>query len=151
MLAKRLPVPAYDHLLKLSHTFNLLDARGAVGVTGERSMALCTPRQALSRLAATTTGVRLQPPGSLLPHGPRTDSAACSALSARLAQACTLNSTRRLCTTAVCSGGAVSQCPGGRWAQLPFSAADAAPALASRSVLQSAPTASPPCVPWRAR
>lgn len=36
MLAKRLPVPAYDHLLKLSHTFNLLDARGAVGVTGER-------------------------------------------------------------------------------------------------------------------
>lgn len=34
MLAKRLPVPAYDHLLKLSHTFNLLDARGAVGVTG---------------------------------------------------------------------------------------------------------------------
>lgn len=33
MLAKRLPVPAYDHLLKLSHTFNLLDARGAVGVT----------------------------------------------------------------------------------------------------------------------
>lgn len=35
MLAKRLPVPAYDHLLKLSHTFNLLDARGAVGVTGQ--------------------------------------------------------------------------------------------------------------------
>ena len=34
MLSKRLPVPAYDHLLKLSHTFNLLDARGAVGVTG---------------------------------------------------------------------------------------------------------------------
>jgi len=33
-LAKRRPVPAYDHLLKLSHTFNLLDARGAVGVTG---------------------------------------------------------------------------------------------------------------------
>ena len=37
MLAKRLPVPAYDHLLKLSHTFNLLDARGAVGVTGEQT------------------------------------------------------------------------------------------------------------------
>ena len=37
MLAKRLPVPAYDHLLKLSHTFNLLDARGAVGVTGALS------------------------------------------------------------------------------------------------------------------
>jgi glycyl-tRNA synthetase len=33
MLAKRLPVPAYDQLLKCSHAFNVLDARGAVGVT----------------------------------------------------------------------------------------------------------------------
>ncbi|KAG7672971.1 putative Glycine--tRNA ligase, chloroplastic/mitochondrial 2 [Nannochloris sp. 'desiccata'] len=33
LLEKRLPVPAYDHLLKLSHTFNIMDARGAVGVT----------------------------------------------------------------------------------------------------------------------
>ena len=33
MLDQRLPVPAYDHLLKLSHTFNIMDARGAVGVT----------------------------------------------------------------------------------------------------------------------
>ena len=33
LLAKRLPVPAYDHLLKLSHAFNVMDARGAVGVT----------------------------------------------------------------------------------------------------------------------
>lgn len=30
MLAKRLPVPAYDQLLKSSHAFNVLDARGAV-------------------------------------------------------------------------------------------------------------------------
>lgn len=30
MLALRLPIPAYDCLLKLSHTFNVLDARGAV-------------------------------------------------------------------------------------------------------------------------
>ncbi|KAI3427953.1 hypothetical protein D9Q98_006343 [Chlorella vulgaris] len=43
MLAKRLPVPAYDHLLKLSHTFNLLDARGAVGVT-ERANCFATMR-----------------------------------------------------------------------------------------------------------
>lgn len=26
-------MPAYDHILKLSHIFNLLDARGAVGFT----------------------------------------------------------------------------------------------------------------------
>ncbi len=28
-----LPIPAYGQLLKLSHAFNILDARGAVGVT----------------------------------------------------------------------------------------------------------------------
>ncbi|MFN5608911.1 MAG: glycine--tRNA ligase subunit alpha, partial [Holosporales bacterium] len=28
-----LPLPAYDECLKASHAFNLLDARGAVGVT----------------------------------------------------------------------------------------------------------------------
>ena len=28
-----LPVPAYVQLLKLSHCFNVMDARGAVGVT----------------------------------------------------------------------------------------------------------------------
>lgn len=33
LLAKRLPVPAYDNVLKTSHAFNVLDARGAVGVT----------------------------------------------------------------------------------------------------------------------
>ncbi|KAK3277915.1 glycine--tRNA ligase, chloroplastic/mitochondrial, variant 2 [Cymbomonas tetramitiformis] len=33
MLEKRLPIPAYDQLLKSSHAFNILDARGAVGVT----------------------------------------------------------------------------------------------------------------------
>eukprot|EP00854_Cymbomonas_tetramitiformis_P033381 gene33381-42796_t len=29
MLEKRLPIPAYDQLLKSSHAFNILDARGA--------------------------------------------------------------------------------------------------------------------------
>jgi hypothetical protein len=33
LLEKRLPIPAYDHILKLSHTFNILDARGAVGLS----------------------------------------------------------------------------------------------------------------------
>ena len=32
-LAARLVLPAYDYLIKLSHTFNILDTRGAVGVT----------------------------------------------------------------------------------------------------------------------
>lgn len=32
-LAHRLVVPAHDYVLRCSHTFNLLDARGAIGVT----------------------------------------------------------------------------------------------------------------------
>lgn len=52
LLQKRLPVPAYDHLLKLSHTFNVLDARGAVGVT-ERAECFATMRA----LAREVTGV----------------------------------------------------------------------------------------------
>jgi glycyl-tRNA synthetase alpha chain len=33
LLAKNLPLPAYDYCLKCSHTFNLLDARGAISIT----------------------------------------------------------------------------------------------------------------------
>ncbi len=33
LLERRLPLPAYDHVLKASHTFNLLDARGAISAT----------------------------------------------------------------------------------------------------------------------
>ncbi len=32
-LAHRLVIPAHDYVLRCSHTFNLLDARGAIGVT----------------------------------------------------------------------------------------------------------------------
>ncbi|KAL3155346.1 hypothetical protein ABBQ38_010907 [Trebouxia sp. C0009 RCD-2024] len=52
LLDKRLPVPAYDHLLKLSHTFNLLDARGAVGLT-ERADCFA----AMRNLARQVTGL----------------------------------------------------------------------------------------------
>ena len=37
VISKRLPLPAYDYCLKCSHTFNLLDARGAIGVTERAS------------------------------------------------------------------------------------------------------------------
>jgi glycyl-tRNA synthetase alpha chain len=33
LLARDLPLPAYDQCIKASHTFNLLDARGAISVT----------------------------------------------------------------------------------------------------------------------
>ena len=32
-MERRLPLPAYDQVLKASHTLNLLDARGALSVT----------------------------------------------------------------------------------------------------------------------
>ena len=34
LVEKKLPIPAYEYCLKCSHTFNLLDARGAIGVAG---------------------------------------------------------------------------------------------------------------------
>ena len=33
LLTKKLPLPAYDQCIKASHRFNLLDARGVIGVT----------------------------------------------------------------------------------------------------------------------
>ena len=50
LLARDLPLPAYDQVLKASHTFNVLDARGAISVT-ERARYIGRIR-ALSRLAA---------------------------------------------------------------------------------------------------
>ena len=51
-LAAGLVVPAYENALKCSHTFNLLDARGAISVT-ERQAYINRVR-ALSRKAADT-------------------------------------------------------------------------------------------------
>ncbi|NED96585.1 glycine--tRNA ligase [Phytoactinopolyspora alkaliphila] len=43
MLAQRLPVPAYTYVLKCSHVFNVLDARGAISTT-ERAQAFARMR-----------------------------------------------------------------------------------------------------------
>ena len=51
LLDKGLPIPAYHHLLKLSHSFNVLDARGAVGLT-ERANCFATMRGLAQRVAA---------------------------------------------------------------------------------------------------
>ena len=47
---RQLPLPAYEHVMKASHTFNLLDARHAIGVT-ERQRYILRVR-ALARAAA---------------------------------------------------------------------------------------------------
>jgi glycyl-tRNA synthetase alpha chain len=50
LLAKQLPLPAYDQVLKASHTFNLLDARGAISVT-ERAAYIGRVRSLARRVA----------------------------------------------------------------------------------------------------
>lgn len=50
LIEKRLVLPAYDYCLKCSHTFNLLDARGAISVT-ERTNYIARVRN-LARLTA---------------------------------------------------------------------------------------------------
>ncbi|MGH3907502.1 MAG: glycine--tRNA ligase [Pseudonocardiaceae bacterium] len=55
MIEQRLPVPAYSYVLKCSHAFNVLDARGAVS-TAERAAAFATMR----RLAADVAGLWIE-------------------------------------------------------------------------------------------
>ena len=38
VVEKGLVQPAYDYVLKCSHTFNLLDARGAISVTEQQAI-----------------------------------------------------------------------------------------------------------------
>jgi tetrameric-type glycyl-tRNA synthetase alpha subunit len=52
LIERRLPIPAYDQVLKCSHTFNLLDARGAISVT-ERAAYIGRVRN-LARAVAET-------------------------------------------------------------------------------------------------
>lgn len=50
LLEKKLPVPAYQYVLKTSHAFNLLDARGAIGVT-ERARYFARMRDLARRVS----------------------------------------------------------------------------------------------------
>ncbi len=50
-LDERLPIPAYDYVLKCSHTFNLLDARGVISVT-DRTAHIARVRDLARAVAA---------------------------------------------------------------------------------------------------
>jgi len=50
LVDRGLPLPAYDQVLKCSHTFNLLDARGAISVT-ERAAYIARVRNLARRVA----------------------------------------------------------------------------------------------------
>ena len=55
LVDRRLPLPAYDQALKASHTFNLLDARGAISVT-ERASYIGRVRDLARRVAQEYVG-----------------------------------------------------------------------------------------------
>ena len=50
LIEAKLPLPAYDYCMKCSHTFNLLDARGAISIT-ERAGYIARVRTLASGVA----------------------------------------------------------------------------------------------------
>jgi glycyl-tRNA synthetase alpha chain len=63
LIDKGLVLPAYDMCLKCSHTFNLLDARGAISVT-ERVKMIAQIRALVSRIAKAFTARETNPEGA---------------------------------------------------------------------------------------
>lgn len=59
LIAKKLPLPAYEMVMKASHAFNLLDARHAISVT-ERQRFILRVRALARAVAETYFNVRLQ-------------------------------------------------------------------------------------------
>lgn len=57
LVAVNLPLPAYEMVLKASHTFNLLDARGAISVT-ERQRFILRVRTLARKVAVSYTQAR---------------------------------------------------------------------------------------------
>jgi glycyl-tRNA synthetase alpha chain len=61
LVERRLPLPAYDQVLKCSHTFNLLDARGAISVT-ERAAYIARVRDLARRVCELWVEVEAEEP-----------------------------------------------------------------------------------------
>ena len=60
LVERRLPLPAYDQVLKCSHAFNLLDARGAISVT-ERASYIGRVRNLARRVAQLHVELSAEP------------------------------------------------------------------------------------------
>lgn len=69
LMDRQLPLPAYEQVLKAAHTFNLLDARGAISVT-ERAAYITRIRNLARRVAQAyyDSRERLDPPFPLAPR-----------------------------------------------------------------------------------
>ncbi len=57
LIAKKLPAPSLDYVLKCSHTFNLLEARGVISVT-ERTKIIARIRSLARKVAEAWLGER---------------------------------------------------------------------------------------------
>jgi len=68
LLEADLVLPAYDHVLKCSHVFNVLDARGAISVT-ERTQYIARVRRLARQCAAGHVAERERLGFPLLPQG----------------------------------------------------------------------------------
>ncbi|HEX2130866.1 MAG TPA: glycine--tRNA ligase [Actinophytocola sp.] len=88
MLDARLPVPAHVHVLKCSHTFNVLDSRGAVSTT-ERAKAFARMR-ALAREVSALWAARREELGHPLGVAPALPAAAPPATLAEVAESAPL-------------------------------------------------------------
>ena len=60
LVERGLPLPAYDQVLKCSHAFNLLDARGAISVT-ERASYIGRVRNLARRVAQLYVELSAEP------------------------------------------------------------------------------------------
>ena len=70
LLDKKLVMPAYEHILKCSHTFNLMDARGVIG-KDERMAHILKIRRLAERVARAFLEQRIEMGFPLLPEGKR--------------------------------------------------------------------------------
>jgi glycyl-tRNA synthetase alpha chain len=84
LIALKLPLPAYDFCLKCSHTFNNLDARGAISVT-ERAAYIGRVRALAHECAKGYLDSREALGFPLLPKGQR-EAAVAAARAAREAR-----------------------------------------------------------------
>ncbi len=69
LIADKLPIPAYDFVVKASHAFNLLDARGAISVT-ERTGYIARIRNLARQIADTYVASRKEQGFPLLIRSP---------------------------------------------------------------------------------
>ena len=73
LIKNNLPLPAYEMVLKASHTFNLLDARGAISVT-ERQRFILRVRTIARAVAETYYAAREELGFPMLNNGLNNDS-----------------------------------------------------------------------------